>query len=605
MTAQAPVEAPPAPPCRPTRRGGPAGLVVAVGYLLASFGLYRGLWAAPGTGYLRDSGRDQALFEWFFAVHADALAQGKLILFSALQNHPDGVNLMGNTSMPGLAVPLAPLTWLCGPTATWAVVLTFGLAGTALCWYLLFARHLVGSRWAAAVGGGFCAFAPPVVSHAFAHPNFTATFLLPLIIGQLVRLTRAPDRRATLRHGMLLGLLVAWQVLIGEEPLLILATGLGVYGLAWAFARPATLRSALRPLATGLGVGAAVAVTLVGYPLWVQFTGPASYRSLRHGPAGNDLSTFTALPRQSLGGHLVHPGQAVPNPTEQNAYFGWALLVLAVAAAVWLWSLVPARLAAVTATAGLVLSAGNPVFLHGQALPVPGPWLLLDRLPLYESMLEARLTFFVVPAIGMLLALGTDRALAADPGRVRPGYPARVPAVDTGVRRGIWFAGLAVALLPVLPTPFSVVPRPATPELFTSGEWRELVRPGRSVVPAPPPDALDAAPLSWQVDAGLAFPIAEGYFVGPDGPARSGRYGAPRRPTSRLLADAARSGSVPPVGPAERAGARADLRAWRADLVVLAPRPNDAAVRITLDELIGPGQERGGVVVWDVRELTD
>lgn len=250
-------------------------VVIMVSYLLVSLGLYRDLWRDLPVGYLLDSGEDQNLFEWFFAVQAHALAAGHPSLVSTLQNHPVGVNLMGNTAMPGLALPLAPLTLLAGPTVTWAVVLTGGLAGTAAGWYWLFARHLVRSRWSAAIGGACCAFAPPVISHAHAHPNFTAMFLLPVIVLWLVRLREAGEPRRQVRIGALLGLLLAWQVMIGEEPLLIMATGLVVFTLAWAVVRPSTLRAAVRPLATGLGVAAAVSVPLVAYPLWVQFAGPS------------------------------------------------------------------------------------------------------------------------------------------------------------------------------------------------------------------------------------------------------------------------------------------------------------------------------------------
>src|SRR5882757_1959493 len=200
--------------------------VIVLAYLLAAFGLYRDLWLHLGDGYLVDSGEDQNLFEWFFAVQAHALADGRPTLYSALQNFPAGVNLMGNTAMPGLVLPLAPLTLLVGPTLTWAVLLSGGLAATAIAWYWLFSRYLVRSRWAAAVGAGCAAFAPPMISHAHAHPNFTATFLLPLIIGRLLRLRKVRGHRATLRNGVVLGLLLAWQMLIGEEPLLIMATGL-------------------------------------------------------------------------------------------------------------------------------------------------------------------------------------------------------------------------------------------------------------------------------------------------------------------------------------------------------------------------------------------
>src|SRR5882757_7544611 len=200
--------------------------VISAAFVLVAFGLYRDLWLHLGDGYLVDSGEDQNLFEWFFAVQAHALADGHPTLYSALQNFPAGVNLMGNTAMPGLVLPLAPLTLLVGPTLTWAVLLSGGLAATAIAWYWLFSRYLVRSRWAAAVGAGCAVFGPPMISHAHAHPNFTATFLLPLIIGRLLRLRKVRGHRATLRNGVVLGLLLAWQMLIGEEPLLIMATGL-------------------------------------------------------------------------------------------------------------------------------------------------------------------------------------------------------------------------------------------------------------------------------------------------------------------------------------------------------------------------------------------
>ena len=41
--------------------------------------------------------------------------------------------------------------------------------------------------------------------------------------------------------------------------------------------------------------------------------------------------------RQSLGGDEVWPGYIAPNPTEENAFFGLALLGLAVVILIWLW----------------------------------------------------------------------------------------------------------------------------------------------------------------------------------------------------------------------------------------------------------------------------
>jgi hypothetical protein len=577
--------------------------VIVLAYLLVSFGLYRDLWLHLGDGYLVDSGEDQNLFEWFFAVQADALAAGHPTLFSTLQNFPVGVNLMGNTAMPGLVLPLVPLTLLAGPTATWAVLLSGGLAATATAWYWLFSRHLVRSRWSAAIGGGCAAFAPPMISHAHAHPNFTATFLLPVVIGWLLRLREARGGREAVRRGAVLGVLLAWQVLIGEEPLLIMATGMVVWTFAWAAVRPRTLLAAARPMLTGLGVAAVVSLLLVGYPLWVQFTGPASYHGLVHGPAGNDLASFGELPRQSIGGQLLHSGQLVANPTEQNSFFGWALLLLVLLAMVWLWREVPARLASITLLVLAALSLGNPLYLDTRSTGVPGPWLALARLPLFDSLIEARLTLACLPAIGVLLALASDRALTRAPRR--PSWP----PLGWLTSRRVWFVALALAVVPILPVRFGVVSRAATPTFFSSGDWREYVRPGSAVLVVPPPDPGGAAALHWQVVSGLAFPLVEGYFVGPGGPDRTGIYGAERRGTALLLADIAATGKVPPIGAAERGRAQSDLGFWRADVVVLPvgvttmPR-NEPALRAALEALFGPGRQRDDVLVWDVRGRT-
>jgi len=569
--------------------------VIIAGYLLVAFGLYRDLWLHLGTGYLVDSSEDQNLFEWFFAVQAKALVGGHPTLFSALQNHPLGVNLMGNTAMPGLAVPLAPLTWLFGPTLTWVVILTGGLAGTAAGWYLVFSRYLVDSQWAASVGGGFCAFAPPVISHAVAHPNFTAMFLLPAIVWQLLKLGQLPRRDAlgqhprAVRDGLVLGVLLSWQVLIGEEPLLIVATGLAVFVLASALVRPATLLASTRAALPGIGLAALVTVLLVGYPLWTQFVGPASYHALRHGPAGNDLGSFGSLPRQSLGGKLLHPDQVVDNPTEQNSFFGWPLLVLLAVSMVWLWRPVPARLASITVVLVLALSLGAHLYLDTRDTGIAGPWLAVGKLPLYDSLIEARMSFAALPAMGMLLALATDRILTVTwRGRTRL------------TARHLWFAALVVALVPILPAHYTVQPRPPTPTFFADGAWRDYVRPGRTMVTVPLPAVGSAQALHWQVVARLGFALPEGYFVGPTGPGdKQGMYGTMPRPTSQLLAGVARTSTVPAIGPVQRADAAADLRYWQADAAVLPlAEPNARALEATLDQLLGPAIPRDGVLVW-------
>ncbi|WP_439679336.1 glycosyl transferase [Embleya sp. MST-111070] len=552
-------------------------------FLAASLLLYRGLWwGGPGGRYLVDSGQDQRQWEWFFAVTARAVAHGENPLTTTLQNHPDGVNLMANTSMPGLSIPLAPITWLFGPSATWAIVLTFGLAATAAAWYYLISRHLDVSRPAAALGGAFCAFAPPMISHANAHPNLAVLFVIPLIIDRLLRVAGG---LRPIRDGILLGLLTTYQIFLGEEALLLASTGIALFAIGYACAAPSAARAVLRPLARGVPIGAALCLVLVAYPLWWQFNGPQSYTNLLHGPAGNDLAALSAYADRSLAGDIDVSSRLSMNRTEENAFFGWPLLLLALALVVALWRTALTKALAVVLVGAALFSLGPEIVLNGEPTGIDGPWRWLGQLPLYESVLESRFTMVCVPAFGMLLALGAQAATRTRDRRIRL----------------LWCVAALQALVPLLPQPLTTQPREATPAFFTDGTWRQYVGPGRAIVTVPLPDPSDARALSWQVDADLGFPLAEGYFVGPFGPDRLGGYGAVTRPTSNLLREVRDSGKVPEVTEQDRAQARADLAFWHADVVVLGPHYQENALWSTLELLLGPSRQTGGVWVWDVR----
>lgn len=563
---------------------------VLLAFAAAAFLLYRPLWLDLEHGYLASSVQDQNMWEWFFAVTADAVARLENPLFSTLQNHPLGVNLMANTVMLGVGVPLAPVTLLFGPTVTWALVLTGGLAGTAAAWYWVLSRHLVDTRVGAAIGAAFTAFAPPIISHANAHPNFVVLFVLPFIVLRLVKLARGEH---VLRGGVLLGLLVTYQIFLGEEPLLIMATTLVVFAMAYALMRPEQAAAMAKPLAAGLGVAAVVSVALVAVPLWWQFFGPQSYSSLEHGLRGNDAAAFTAFATESLAGGAGSATELSMNRTEENAFFGWPLVLLMIGVTIGLWRVVVARALAVAMFGMAWLSTGVLLVVDGTATAIPGPWLLLFDAPLFESVLESRFALGCVPLIGVLLAMATERILRL---AVAPDwrYAARI----------VWFSALVFALVPIVPTELDVRRREETPAFFTAGSWREYVRPGGSVVVVPLPDAGDADALHWQVAAGLEFPLAEGYFVGPAADGR-GTYGAIRRPTSVLLEEVAQDAVVPRVSKQQRLDALRDLRYWQADVVVLPVRAhNQQPLRETVERLLGraPHVVRD-VWVWDTSDL--
>ncbi len=55
-------------------------------------------------------------------------------------NVPDGVNMVANTSVLAVSIPLTPITLALGPHAAFMVFLTGALVATALAWYFVLSR---------------------------------------------------------------------------------------------------------------------------------------------------------------------------------------------------------------------------------------------------------------------------------------------------------------------------------------------------------------------------------------------------------------------------------------------------------------------------------
>ncbi|MFE0509944.1 dolichyl-phosphate beta-glucosyltransferase [Streptomyces sp. NPDC058964] len=564
----------------------PADLLATTLFLLMATALYSGRFFDPAHRYLPDSLQDQNQWEWFFAVTADNVAHLRNPFFTDLQGFPDGVNLMANTVMLGLSVPFAPVTLFAGPAAALSLCMTLGLAATATAWYWLIVKRVVRQRAAAFLGASLAAFAPPMVSHANAHPNFVILFMIPLIIDRVLRLCAGTR---VVRDGTVLGLMTAYQVFLGEEPFLLAAIGLALFVAAYAAVRRDVAREAWRPLLKGLLLGGAVCLPLVAYPLYWQFAGPQSYKSVLHGDtAGNSPLSLLAFAERSLVAGDAQRADALSlNPTEQNAFYGWPLIVLVFAIVVRLWERTLVKVLAFTALAAAVLSLGPKIRIPLTDDILPGPWALVADKPLFESVIEGRVAMICAPALGMLLAIAVDRLAATR-------------AVGT-----MYFGFMAVllALLPLVPAPLKSQERAPVPAFITDGMWKSYVREGESLVPVPLPDPGAAEALHWQTASGLGFRLPGGYFNGPYGKDRIGIYGAAPRYTSNMLRDVAYTGVVPVIGKNWQAQARKDFAYWKAAILVVAPQPHDDALRQALEKLTGrAGRWTGGVWVWDLHE---
>ncbi len=487
---------------RPAGGNGPIWLAV-LSFVVLGFWVTGRLWLDPGSD-VRDNQSDQSQFEWMMAHGARVVTHFAYPFHSNQMNVPDGVNLMANTSVLSISLPMTPITLLFGPRASFLVFLTAGMIATATAWYFLLSRVLIGSRGPAWLGAGFCAFAPAMVSHANGHPNIVSQFVVPLIIWRTLRLGE-PGR--WLRNGVLLALVIVWQAFLNLEILLMTAIGLGVIIAVLAVGR-ADLRSRARPFLAGLAVAAGVAVLLLAYPLYVQFFGPDAYSGLSRLIRGysSDLASFVAYSRESLAGSARTAAGLAKNPTEENSFFGWALVVLVIALVWWLRRSIVVLALAALGLLFAVLSLGREVRFNNRGTGVPGPWAALENLPILHSVVPTRWALAITPIIGLLLAYGAERAR-----ELAYAHPAA-----RGQVRFVTATVLTMALLPIVPTPLPVARLDPIPTFVTSGAWRPYVAGGRSVVTLPLPDTTYAEPLRWSAATRLDMPLARGYFLGPD-----------------------------------------------------------------------------------------
>lgn len=602
------------------RRPSRADLFAIGAYVLLGVLVCLNYWADVHNRVSSHLPTDHSWFEWLFSHGAYSVRNLENPLFSLRQNAPDGVNMMANTSLLGVTLPLAPVTWLLGPQVTYSLYLGGALAATAGTAYWMLSRHLVRSRAAAFVGGAFLGFAPGIVHHANGQPNFVSNFLLPVIVARVL-LMGAPGR-SWRRDGLVLGLLVAYQIFINEEMLLLTALACLVIVLAYVAQRPRAARARVGGFLAALGLGGGLALLLTAYPIWFQFNGPQSYRGLQGGVFhswGEDLMAFVTFARDTLAGD-----EAVEKTiglTEQNTWFGWPLVLVALVALVLLVRRsLAARIVAVLVVVFTVASIGPVVRFDGEVTTIDGPWAYIpDDLPLVEMMMPTRLSLVVAAALGVLLALAWDAlARTAPVGGARvpaprrpaddapaaseatPEQPADAPARSRRWLRPVGYAALALAVLPLVPRPLPAQPVDPPPHFITSGGWRPYVPEGRTLVPVPIPSNVHGlSTLRWSALTQHEFPVPGGYFIGPNADGE-GVFGAPNRPTSTLIYSTMDSGVVPPVTEENRRQAAEDLRYWEASVVVLGAHPREAVLRDLMTALLGPPQRVDDVWLWKV-----
>jgi len=482
-----------------------AFLAVAFGaYLALSIVLWWHVWSTHPTGVTLCGCEDPSLSVWFLEWPAYALSHGDNPFYSTALFHPAGINLLSNTGMLAIGVPLAPVTWLFGPVAAFIGGLVFGFST------FVFANMAV------------------------AHLNLVALAPAPLVVACLDELL-VRQRRRPLLPGVLLGLLVVVEFFVSTEILTMIVV-CSVAGVVLLLAYSALghrheMASRAPHAVRGLGIATTVAVVLLAYPTWFALDGPAHLSGLvwpdiKPGSGGIALSSLWHLrftEQASLRFFGGYEGPALPD----SSYFGIGMLAVLVAGVIawrrdrrlWLFG------AMIVVT--VVLSLGVQRYWT--------PWRVLAVIPIVQNLLPGTIIAMATFCTAIMVGVVVDRTYAWARSAARRVAATASPRLhrDHGgsaatilARIVATVAALAVATAALLPIATAVAPNvPLTTEGVAVPRWfteaAPHLRPGQVLLTFPPPITGGSA-MTWQSVDGLRFSLATG--AGPGGiPRRAGK----------------------------------------------------------------------------------
>jgi hypothetical protein len=516
-------------------------------YLLGSLILWwnvwwANIWSGHTTTTTISTSNDTSAFIWFLEWPAYAVTHGRSFTFTTALFHPTGFNLLTNTGVLAIGMPLLPVTWIFGPVVSFNVALTLAPVVSALAMFVLLRRWVT---WlpAAFLGGalyGFCPFILQSLTEGQLHQGFL--MFPPLIVLCLDEILFRQRARAWV-VGLILALLVTAQFFVGTEILVMLALVVAccfvIIAVFWALRTDRSMVQ-LRYAATGLLVGGVVSVALLAFPAWYALAGPA-HLSGRIWPL--DLPHLGT----SLSG-FINPVRVASSPFTgagfTRQYLGIGLVVVCVVGlCIWRRDK-KLQFAGAGAGISLVLSLGA-----GHRLPLP--WRFFGNLPVLLNIFPSRFVIIAYLALGVMLGLIVDHVYCAVAARPVPEHPvgrsrpADATRTSSPVPRAA-VAAFAVGVVALLPLVDYVAPDvPVRAHAVVLPSWFRNVGPtlpGHQVVLVLPMPYFLENSLTWQALDHMNYDLVSG--VGPEGdPSRNGQ----NAPAQQFLDDLATPASSPPV----------------------------------------------------------
>jgi hypothetical protein len=433
---------------------------------------------------------DPAMMMWYLAWWPYAIWHHVNPFITHVVWPATGYNLVWATSMPAVAIAMAPLTAKFGVVVAYNVAALIAPALSGWTAFLL-CRHLTHKFWSAFAGGLIYGFSPYEVAHVLGgHLVLTFNFIAPICV--LLVLLLVEGELTSRAFTIALAITFAVQFLISTE---ILAT-MTLFGGA------ALLMAAVASTAGRHCLRVAAAPTVSAYLLAAALLSPVLYYAFIKGspPAAPifppsffsaDLLSFI-VPGPLM---LMHPlgadavaSRLTGNIWENGSYFSIPLLAIA---ALFLWRHRregSARLLAVVVMI-VAIAAMGPVLQVARRRLLPLPWAGAAAFPLIRHALPIRFVNYGFLTLAIIFSLWLSE----------PRFPFKNVLA-------------AVAIIALFPNPAFLLRKSSydEPAFFAKGMYRDYLRTGENVLIIP--FGRDGPSMAWQAQSWMYFRMPGGHL---------------------------------------------------------------------------------------------
>jgi len=432
-----------------------------------------------------------------------------------LMNHwlwaPIGLPMLWVASVPTISFIMSPVTAILGATESYNLAMIIGSAAAAYSMYLLL--ELVTRRWWLQLLGGYMfGFSSYELAQTLGHLNLTWIFPIPLLvlIGILSYRHVVESTPIPLRYRVWSVILLVALFGISTEMFTTASfVALPVIVIAWVFMRfgLCVRRETHKPYQLLLKL---VRWSLTNYILAGLLLSPALvymmirplYNGYPNSPTffSSDLLNYIVPTRITVGGSIFQgiSRTFLGNLFEQDAYVGFAMVLLTVVTIVLSWRQQWLRIATVGLLFVFSCSFGPELHIAGHVI-IPMPWAIFVHVPFLEDALPTRLTLYVNFFVIMIVVIGLDKQIDLKKWEIN----------------GVFYVLLALSVLLVIPNLslgkgywWSVVTKP---RFFTKSRLvRSLIPRNSNVMMFPYGPAGDS--IEMQRQAHFEFRLANAYM---------------------------------------------------------------------------------------------